>query len=360
MTTSAHKHPYSDLGAAAYWRRAVVNAGPLLDPVVEPFPTLGRGDKVATAGSCFAQHIARHLAISGYHYLVTENAHPIVPADVATRYGYGLFTARYGNIYTTLQLLQLFKRAYGRFSPQEDVWAMPGGGYADPFRPSIEPGGFASVAELQADRAHHLACVREAFETLDLFIFTLGLTETWLSRADGAAFPICPGIIAGSFDSNRHAFKNLRVADVTAQLHAFIMALRGVNPRAQIMLTVSPVPLAATAMPSGHVLSATTYSKSVLRAAAQEMAEDMPSTFYFPSYEIITGPQARGRFFADDLRTVTEDGVAHVMATFLHHVGGADDHPAPAPLSTDDTFLSGMQRWVDVMCDEAALDLGED
>ena len=41
------------------------------------------------------------------------------------------------------------------------------------------------------------------------------------------------------------------------------------NPKARLVLTVSPVPLAATASGS-HVLPATIYSKSVLRAAAQE------------------------------------------------------------------------------------------
>ena len=353
-------HPYRTLPDSAYWRRAVAGAGAAIDPLAGPFLTLARGDRVATAGSCFAQHIARHLAASGFHYLVTESAHPIVPAAAARAAGYGLYSARYGNIYTTLQLVQLFDRAYGRFVPAEDLWPAPDGiGVVDPFRPTIQPGGFASEAELRADRAQHLARVREMFETLDIFVFTLGLTEAWVSAIDGAAFPLCPGVAGGDFDPAAHRFRNLRTAEVRDQLGGFVERLRSVNPAARVVLTVSPVPLAATAS-GNHVLPATIYSKSVLRAAAQEAAEDIAGVWYFPSYEIVTGPQARGRFFADDLREVTEEGVAHVMAVFLRHAAGIDaPAPAIAPAEQPDSTASDVRRWIETMCDEAMLDPAE-
>jgi hypothetical protein len=351
-------HPYRTLPDSAYWRRSVVAEGAAVDPITGDFPAIARDAKVATAGSCFAQHVARHLAASGFDYLVTESAHPIVPEAAARAAGYGVYSARYGNIYTTLQLVQLFDRAYGRFEPVEDVWpAADGTGVVDPFRPTIQPGGFASEAEMRADRTQHLARVRAMFEALDILVFTLGLTETWVSGIDGAAFPLCPGVAGGRFDPDRHLFRNLRVADVREQIGAFAERLRSVNPAARIVLTVSPVPLAATAS-GNHVLPAATYSKSVLRAAAQEAAEDLPGIFYFPSYEIITGPQARGRFFADDLREVTEEGVEHVMRVFLRHAAGVES-PAPlaeAPRGGTDAFTTRMAEWVETMCDEAMLD----
>ena len=353
-------HPYRSLPDSAYWRRAVAAKGAAVDPVVGDFPRIARTDKVATAGSCFAQHVARHLAASGFNYLVTEQAHPILDAQIARAAGYGLYTARYGNIYTTLQLTQLIDRAYGRFSPAEDVWVGPDGkSVVDPFRPTIQPEGFASEAEMRADRTQHLARVREAFETLDLMVFTLGLTEGWVSAIDGAAFPLCPGVSGGSFDPARHLFRNLRTAEVRAQIGEFAEKLRAVNPKARLILTVSPVPLAASAS-GNHVLPATIYSKSALRAAAQEAAEDIEGVFYFPSYEIITGPQARGRFFAEDLREVTEEGVEYVMRIFLRHAAGLE-----APVSDqraaqgEDRFSADVASWVETMCDEAMLD-GED
>ena len=38
------------------------------------------------------------------------------------------------------------------------------------------------------------------FEQSEIFIFTLGLTEAWRSKKDGAVFPLAPGVSAGSFD----------------------------------------------------------------------------------------------------------------------------------------------------------------
>ena len=353
-------HPYRSLPDSAYWRRAVAAKGAEVDPLIGDFPRIGRTDKVATAGSCFAQHVARHLAASGFNYLVTEQAHPIVNAEAARAAGYGMYTARYGNIYTTLQLVQLVDRAYGRFAPSEDIWiGSDGRSVVDPFRPTIQPGGFASEAEMRADRAQHFGHVREALETLDLMVFTLGLTEGWRSRIDGAAFPLCPGVAGGAFDPTAHEFYNARTGEVRLQIGAFVERLRAINPRARLILTVSPVPLAASAS-GNHVLPATIYSKSALRAAAQEAAEDLENVFYFPSYEIITGPQARGRFFAEDLREVTEEGVEHVMRVFLRHAAGLEAPvPEQAAAASDEDFTASVAHWVETMCDEAMLD-GED
>ena len=350
-------HPYRELPASAFWRRSVAGVAPQdVDPVGAVAFTIKPGDRVAAAGSCFAQHIARHLRAAGFQYLVTETAHPIVPAGLAEPYGYGLFTARFGNIYTARQLLQLFQRAYGSFVPDDDAWQEEDGRWTDPFRPQIQPGRFLTHAELLADRAHHLGCVRRMFEQLDVFVFTLGLTETWSSRRDGAVYPLCPGVGGGRFDPERYAFRNASVAEITADLSSFVDLLRGVNPDARIILTVSPVPLVATA-DARHVLDATTYSKSVLRVAADEVSRQRAGIAYFPSFEIITGGFNRGAYFADDCRSVTEDGVEHVMRTFLrHYTAGAAPAAALPPAPVLDAHTARMKHLVQVVCDEEALD----
>ena len=131
---------------------------------------------------------------------------------------YGVFSARYGNIYTSRQLLQTIQRAYGLFTPQDDAWPAADGRMVDPFRPTIQPNGFSCLAELHADRRQHLAAVRRMVEELDVLVFTLGLTETWYAKADGAVYPICPGVSGGSFDPARHGFINLRVSEVISDL----------------------------------------------------------------------------------------------------------------------------------------------
>jgi hypothetical protein len=354
------EHPYKRLPDKAFWRRAVEAPPPAdVDPVGTFDLRITAETKVATAGSCFAQHIARYLRDSGYCYYVAEAGHPIVPASVRAKNNYGLFSARYGNIYTARQLWQLFQRAYGHFTPAEDVWKEADDVYLDPFRPTTQPGGYTSAEELSADRRQHLAAVRTMFETLDVFVFTLGLTECWRSREDGAVFPLCPGVEGGTFDPARYEFYNQTVEDVVDDLSRFRDALAAVNPRAQIVFTVSPVPLVATAESGAHVLSATTYSKSVLRVAAETMRRRFDNVHYFPSYEIITGAFNRGGYYAADLRNVVETGVAHVMRLFMAHAtGNAADGPKPSArvANDDDRHLEIANKIVEVECDEVALD----
>jgi hypothetical protein len=246
-------HPYQRAPDHAFWRRAMSEvAADEVDPVVSfPF-RIGPADRVATAGSCFAQHIARHLRDAGFHHFVTEPGHPLLDAEVLRDFSYGVFSARFGNIYTSRQLLQLLLRACGEFVPIDQAW-QGGKGCYDPYRPTIQPRGFATLAELRLDREQHLAAVRRMFGELDVLVFTLGLTEGFVNAQDGAAYPVCPGVAAGIFDQTRHRFVNEGVAEVVANLDAFLLALRRLNPRSRVILTVSPVPLIATAEPR-HVL----------------------------------------------------------------------------------------------------------
>jgi hypothetical protein len=237
------------------------------------------------------------------------------------------------------------------------VWQKGPKSFLDPFRPTTQPGGYISQEEMEADRAQHLRAVRKMFETLDVFVFTLGLTECWRSKADGAVFPICPGVEGGTFDPGRYEFYNQPVEDVISDLAAFRDGLKAVNPKAQIIFTVSPVPLVATAEPGAHVLSATTYSKSVLRVAAEAMRQRFDNVHYFPSYEIITGAFNRGGYYAADLRNVVEDGVAHVMRLFLAHAtDGAAARPSSSQRKRADDHLATARELIEVECDEVALD----
>lgn len=324
------RHPYAALPDYAYWRKAVANVAPgTLDPVVRPRFRIRPGDRVATAGSCFAQHISKRLRSGGFRFLAVE---PGSVADAAAAGeaspGYD-FSARYGNIYTARQLAQLFDRAFGYFRPLDGAWPLPGGRYCDPFRPRIEPDGFASEAEVARDRRRHLAAVRRMFRGLDVFVFTLGLTECWLSRLDGAAYPVAPGVAGGRYDPARHAFVNFSVAEVVADLGRFLAGLRQVNPAARVILTVSPVPLVAT-HEERHVLLSTVYSKSVLRVAAQEVRALHDNVEYFPSYELINGPHSSSRYFGEDCRSIRDEGVDHVMRVFMASMTESMAGPAAA------------------------------
>jgi hypothetical protein len=351
--------PYQGLPDHHFWRRMMEQtAASEVDPVRRAGWQIARSDKVATAGSCFAQHISKALSGRGFRFLVTE-AGDELDAQERTERQYGVFSARYGNIYTARQLVQLFDRAYGRFSPADVSWQRPDGRYVDPFRPQVEPQGFASEAEVVAAREHHLAAVRAMFEQLDVFLFTLGLTESWQRKSDGAVFPLAPGVVAGSYDSECYGFINFQVAEVLGDIQEAVRRIRSVNRRARLVFTVSPVPLIAT-YEDRHVLVSTVESKSILRAAIGQAAAADPGIEYFPSYEIITGQHARGAYFGPDLRSVTEEGVAHVMRVFLKHFTDAQADPAVPAAVPDDAFseelLSEQRGLADIVCDEEAIE----
>lgn len=308
--------PYQTQPKQAFWRASVgsVHFAEMTD-LWQPM-ALKKTDRVATAGSCFAQHIGHNLARRGANFMDMEPAPPVfsTPAE-ARRWGFGVFSCRYGNIYTSRQLVQLFDEAHGDRVPAEPVWETEGR-FFDALRPGLDPVGQSRPEDVLTLRRLHLDKVRAMFATVDVFVFTMGLTEAWTLQSDGTFFPTAPGTIAGSFDPQRHAFHNLRHGEVLADMTGFRERLHRVNPGARILLTVSPVPLAATAT-AQHVLCATTYSKSVLRAVAGELAEDHADIAYFPSYEIISSHPTRGSFFEPDLRNVNEFGVNYVMTHFF-------------------------------------------
>lgn len=342
-------HPYRHIPDEQRWSRVMSEKSVSdIDPVGAPPFKIDLNTRVVTAGSCFAQHVARYLRAKGIACLETESAHPLLDAELAHQYNYGIYTARYGNIYTARQLLQLWRRASGSFNPAQDVWEENGAWY-DPFRPAIQPGGFASLEEFQADRRQHFAAVRQAFSSMDVMIFTLGLTECWLSQQDGAVYPLCPGVAAGQFDPEEHAFVNFSTDEVVGDLTAFVAEVREVNPGMRLILTVSPVPLAATAE-HRHVLQSNTYSKAVLRIAAEQVS-GLPDAYYFPAYEIISA--ASEHYFENDRRSITEAGVQRVMSLFFQHLlDDAKTVTAAAP----DNFLEQSQTLMNAICDEQRLD----
>ena len=62
-------HPYRNLPSYMFWRALVGQTFAEFDPITSPPYRISRRDAVAAAGSCFAQHIAKHLVSSGFNYL---------------------------------------------------------------------------------------------------------------------------------------------------------------------------------------------------------------------------------------------------------------------------------------------------
>lgn len=309
-------HPYKHLPAKQFWAPAVAQRSMFdIDELWDPKFRIRRATKVATFGSCFAQHIGRALRARGYTWFLTEPAPAGLLDATAKRFNYGIFTARTGNIYTVSLLKQWVQWALGQAEPPDEAWEQ-GGRFYDPFRPNIEPDGFASKAEMVASRKLAIECFYRCLAESEIFVFTLGLTESWFHSRAGYEYPMCPGTVAGSFNAEQHRFVNQDYNFIRKTLAEALRSIRSVNQKLRFVLTVSPVPLTAT-MSGNHVLVATMESKSILRAVAGSLARDLPFVDYFPSYEIINAAPFRASFFEPNLRSVHSVGVAHVMNNFF-------------------------------------------
>lgn len=348
----ASDNPYAALPTQAFWKTAVASVDPLQINLqwVPKFP-IDRSTRIITVGSCFAQHISRELVANGFHWLDAEPAPATLPASEHAEQGYGVFSFRTGNIYTAALLAQWVRWAADPATQSTEHWA-EGDRVFDPFRPALTPQGFATKEEMLAARTATLRAMLATIRYADLLVFTLGLTEAWHHR-DGWVYPMCPGTVRGTFSAADHHFQNHDEQQVRLDLEAAFTALRAINPRLRFLLTVSPVPLTATAS-GGHVLTATTYSKSVLRSVAGHFASTRADTDYFPSYELIATPPFKGRFYERNLRSVSAAGVGFVMRQFLNAVSG-EQSSAAAP-STPSTPGEPAVRSATEVCEEIILE----
>lgn len=337
--------PYSKASKRSWWNTGVVATTPetIEDIYIKRFE-LTEDDLIATAGSCFAQHLSRHMRERGYRIFDGEPAPFGLSVSSAREFGYGVYSCRYGNIYHVRQLLQLLQEAMSG-TPRADIaWARKGRHF-DALRPSVEPTGLDSEAEVYVHRKAHLDAVMRMIRRSTVFVFTLGLTEAWVDGKTGVVYPIYPGVYSQTV-AERSVFHNFTVGELVADFLEFRRLVHQINPDMRFIVTVSPVPLIATAS-DDHVLVATTASKSILRAVTQELYSRCEDIDYFPSYEIISSPWSKGRFFEDDLRSVTEVGVSTVMRSFFLQHGSITGAQTPDAGSTEAAE--------EIICDEELL-----
>ncbi|MEM0988849.1 MAG: GSCFA domain-containing protein [Pseudomonadota bacterium] len=334
--------PYADLPEYCFWKAGVSRSDPLtVKDLYQPKVELGPRDWIATAGSCFAEHVAGALKQSGYRYRDVELGPPWLDQETLQAHGYGLHSARYGNIYTARQLLQLAREAFEEFQPAEVAWQRKDRFY-DAMRPSVDPQGLDSVEEVSQLRGHHLMRVRQLFSHMNVFIFTVALTEAWADASGSTVFPTAPGVLAGTWDAGRYQFVDFSAEEILADLNAFRELVTSHNRHFRMIVSVSPIPLMATAA-DRHVLVSDTGSKAALRAAAGAFAKAHDNVDYFPAFELIATPFSRTAFYEQGLRAVSQDGIDAALRVFFQAhppIEGTTYSPSSAQSSMGDGQLA--------------------
>jgi hypothetical protein len=235
---------------------AMYKAGPeaLLDGSVPTVPLIGPETRVIAMGSCFAALFVQWLAENGF------NRHFDADSDASLLRN---------PLESPVAVAQQFRWAFEELDPSLAVWFMP-----DQKR--------FEATETQRQE------LRNALETAEVLIITLGLAESWFDLATGEAVWRVP---PADYEGGRVAPKVTGVAESVHALETIERLRRTHMPGARVIYTVSPIRFALTLRPMS-ALVANAASKAIIRASVDEFfrshADEVGSTyFYFPSYEIV-------------------------------------------------------------------------
>nr|WP_320196477.1 GSCFA domain-containing protein [Agrobacterium rosae]MDX8315960.1 GSCFA domain-containing protein [Agrobacterium rosae] len=211
---------------------------------------------IVAFGSCFAANISRHLEERGYNVLTKSDNSAHV-----TKMGDGIVNSS--------AILQQFEWAWLNKSPTVDLWH----GY------QAEEFGYGEDIRLDTKRL---------FDSAELFIVTLGLSEIWFDEPTGEVF--WRAVPQKSYDPARHKFRVATHAETLSNLENIHSIIRKFRPDAHILFSLSPIPMTAT-FRSVSCLTADAVSKAILRAALDELLrknETDRNLHYMPSYEAVT------------------------------------------------------------------------
>ena len=247
--------------------------GGLIIPSVTPRFSIRPGETVFTIGSCFAREIEE--ALKGFR-IPTRDLH-LDPDLVDGRPNSVL------NEYNAGSMAQRIEWAIsGRDTTLiEGLTTAQEGGEVDLL---LSKGRAVSRDRLMQVRGQ-IDEVYRALPRADCVILTLGMTEVWLDNETGLYLNRIPHPRELRRGGGRYSFVNLTAGECFGQLARGIEKLRsgGVS---KVLVTVSPVPLAATFERRDCVIS-NSLSKATLRVAADMLTREFDFVDYFPSFEIV-------------------------------------------------------------------------
>jgi len=307
---------------------------PLFTPAISPGFKLELQDRVFAIGSCFARGIECALAGQGMEVLSSAAEFDSFPAlNGELKLG---FTNKY-NTFAIYNDLCWALDPNAEF-PRDSAVHVGNGIYYDPHtNPALQLGNFEETLR----RRELLTSVTRRISKCRVVVITLGLVEVWRDKTtDVFINRIIPDMLR--LYPDRYELHTTNFADNLSNLERVHALLKQFGHHDfEIIVTVSPVPLMAT-FSSDDVVVANTYSKSLLRAVAQEWATKHENVHYFPSYEIVQNSDPT-LTWDEDRRHVKGAVVQHIMKLFLRNYFSGlpitsaklSASPNPVPAGTD-------------------------
>jgi hypothetical protein len=226
---------------------------------------------VASIGTCFAEEFAHFMQQRGLNYVRTE------PDALAA-------SANWGRVYTIPNLLQIVRYSFEPDFPL--VVERSERGFFDPLRDYVTA-HFTSEEDARTSIRRHRTASREAFTQCEVAVITVGQNEAWVDRRNGLIWGRIPSkdVLA----ARREAFevREFSQSENREALARTLDLLKKMNPGVRFLITVSPVPSAASFTDS-DVVSRSFANKCLLRAVVDEaVAARRGHAFYFPSFEMV-------------------------------------------------------------------------
>ena len=303
---------------------------PLFTPAIIPGFKLRREDKIFAIGSCFARGVEEALVGQKMEVLSKATEFESFPA-INNEMKLG-FTNKY-NTFSIHNELRWALDPSAKF-PCESLIDTGGGIFYDPHtNPALQLAGLEETIH----RREIIQLVTRRVAQCRVVIVTLGLVEVWRDKIADIFVNHTPIPDAVRSHPDRYEFHITNFVENFSNLeriHALLNQFG--HPEVQIVVTVSPVPLAAT-FSGEDVVVANTYSKSLLRAIAQEWAAAHKNVHYFPSYEIVQNSDPEVTW-EKDLRHVKGAVIQHVMGLFLRNylsglpITSTELHASPNPV----------------------------
>jgi hypothetical protein len=285
---------------------------PLFQPAITPQFKMKREDKLFAIGSCFARGIEN--ALMGQKMEVLSAAPEFASLPTANKEVTGLgFTNKY-NTFSIYNELRWALDPAAEF-PCDSIAKIDDELCCDPHtNPTLQLAGFEETLR----RRGMIQMVTRRVAQCPVVIITLGLAEAWRDKSADTFINATPMPELFARYPDRYEFHVTSFSQNLANLESVHRLLSQFGHRdVQFVVTVSPVPLMAT-FSTEDVVIANTYSKSLLRTAAQEWAAAHRNVHYFPSYEIVQNSE-RAITWEEDLRHVQGKVVQHIMRIFLEN-----------------------------------------
>ncbi len=285
---------------------------PFFTPLVSPGFKVQPGDKLFAIGWCFARGIEGALRARKMEVLSAAPEFDSFQTIGPQVTGLG-FTNKY-NTFSICNELQWALDPVARF-PEESIVGLGKGLFWDPHtNPTLPLAGRDETFR----RRSLLKEVNARIASCRVVFMTLGLVEVWRDTHAGIFINTTPPMEAITRYPDRYEFQVSNFSenfDNLEKTHSVLSQFG--HPETQIIVTVSPVPLMAT-FTQEDIVIANSYSKSLLRTAAQEWASSHENIHYFPSYEMVLN-SSRDAAWCEDLRHVQGRLVNHIMDLFLEH-----------------------------------------